>query len=93
MKEHVLLAMKYLNDNSSVTTQELSGNYRAAAATYAADDAVYTAYAYAIAAAVYAYAIAIVDIKYTENKVDRYFGYTKENKQDYIDEITKNKGE
>jgi len=84
MNEHILLVMKYLNDNDSVTQQELSDNYKAA----------YDAYDYATAAAAAA-AIAIVsaddDIAYIKEKVDGCFDFTGENKQDYINEITRGK--
>ena len=94
--------MKYLNDNSSVTQEELLDNYKAAFAVY---DAAHTAHAatttYAAdftvtsaasaAANTAAYASADVANTYVKKKVDRYFGHTGENKQDYIDEIAKNK--
>ena len=106
MNKHVLLVMKYLDDNNSVTAQKLSDNRKAAAANYAFADASYVAaiaaadydtdytsaanYAFAnYAAATYAFDAATY---YTKNRVDRYFAHTKENKQDYINEIAKNKG-
>ena len=70
--------MKYLYDNNSVTTQELLDNYKVAAE--AADTA-------EAAADVY------TDSAYAKNTIDRYFSITGENKQDYIDEIAKNKGD
>ena len=107
MNEHILLTMKYLDDNNSVTAQELSDNYKAAhdataahVAAFAIDDdyaaAAAAACAIAIAAVcVYTYAIAAADadINYVKKKVDDFFSITGENKQDYINEIAKNKGE
>ena len=105
--------MKYLDDNNSVTAQELSGNYKAAYAAYEAyaADASTANYANAIAAeaaadaadaadadaadaaaaadgATYAYATAAAAIYYAKKHVDRYFGYTGENKQDYINALS-----
>ena len=84
MNKHVLLTMKYLDDNNSVTTQELLDNYKVAAE--AADTAE--------AAADVAYAADVyTDSAYAKNTIVRYFNITGENKQDYINEIAKNKGE
>ena len=122
MNKHILLVMKYLDDNISVTARELLDNCKTADAAYVdattahdgtvayvADDYT-TAYDYACAiasasatAAYNAYAVAAatcvdaddatVNIAYLKSKIDRYFIYTGENKQDYINEITTNKGE
>ena len=116
MNKHILLVMKYLDDNNSVTQEELLGNYKAAAAAYVDVDAAYAnaiayvdaayvdaAYANAIADAAYvdaAYAAAhtahaaahaaaiIADINYTKKKVDEYFDFTGENRQDYVDALS-----
>ena len=92
MNEHILLVMKYLDDNDSVTQEELLDNCRAAV------DAAHDAAAAAAAAAAYAaYAASATtvadDARYTKNAIDRYFNFAGENKQNYIDEITTNKGE
>ena len=124
MNKHILLVMKYLDDNSSVTARELLDNCKTADAAYVdatteafdatteafdADDYT-TAYDYACAiasasatAAYNAYAVAAatcvdaddaaVNIAYLKSKIGRYFVYTGENKQDYLDEIAKNKGD
>ena len=101
MNEHVLLAMKYLDDNNSVTRKELLDNYIDAVGTSddadadgadACTNAAYV-YIYAIAAAYAADAAYAGDIDCTKSTIDRYFNITGENKQDYINEITKNKGE
>ena len=98
MNEHILLVMKYLNDNDSVTQEELLDNCRAAvdaAHDAAADDAAAAAAAAADAYAAYAASATTVadDARYTKNAIDRYFNFAGENKQNYIDEITTNKGE
>ena len=121
MNKHILLVMKYLDDNNSVTQEELLGNCKTADAAYidattahdgtaaAVADDYTTAYDYACAiasasatAAYNAYAVAAatcvdaddaaVNIAYLKGKIGRYFVYTGENKQDYLDEIAKNKG-
>jgi len=95
MNKHILLVMKYLDDNNSVTAQELLDNHKAAAIAYAtaADTDFYTAYIYALAADAASAADADADVNYAKNTIDWYFGYSKENKQDYINEIAKNKGD
>ena len=118
MNEHILLVMKYLDDNNSVTAQELSDNYKAAYAAYIDATAAHegtaayvAAFAYAIAddyaAAAYVatyvatatYAAYIYATTATadyaadaKNAIDRYFNFAGENKQDYINEITKKQG-
>ena len=116
MNVHILLVMKYRDDNDSVTAQELLDNHKAAHAAYDA----YSAYANYIAYSAYvstyavddakaedvnaaddakfyaakaATAAAAADINCTKNKVGDYFDITGENKQDYLDELTKNKGD
>ena len=99
MNVHILLVMKYLDDNDSVTKQELLDNCKAA--VYVADTA-YEAYAADVSTATYtatttaeaasdAAAATCAAVNFAKNRVDRYFIYTGENKQDYINEITKNK--
>ena len=78
MNVHILLVMKHLNDNDSVTKEELLDNYKAAAAVYSA----YSAYANYISYAAY------VDAADAKNRVDYYFSITGENKQDYIDALS-----
>jgi len=97
MNKHILLVMKWLNDNDSVTQKELDDNSDSAAdadaaayaAAAAADDAADYVYAYAAAAAdaadAAAYAAAAADAAAAEKWVRKYFERTKENKQDYID--------
>jgi len=98
MNKHILLVMKWLNDNDSVTQKELNDNraadaaYAAADAAYAAADAAADAYAaadaaYAAADAAYAAADAAAD---AEKWVNKYFERTKENRQDYIDALNVN---
>jgi len=73
MNKHILLVMKWLNDNDSVTQKELDDNHTAATAYAAATyDATYDAAYDADAAA-------------AEKWINIYFERTKENKQDYID--------
>jgi len=102
MNEHVLLVMKYLDDSNSVTKQELLGNCKAAAAVYVyAHTAPHIAAATASAIAVDVADAAVtcaacahhIAICYTKKHIDRYFVCTGENKEDYIDEITTNKGD
>jgi len=88
MNKHILLVMKYLDDNNSVTQGELLDNCKAAADAYSV---VVSAAAYAAYAA--SATTTAADAHFTKNTIDRYFVCTGENKQDYIDEITKNKGE
>ncbi len=71
MNKHILLVMKWLNDKDSVTQKELKENRDAAADAYAAADAAYTAYTSA----------------YTEERVNKYFERTGEDKQKYIDAL------
>ena len=59
MNEHILLVMKYLDDNDSVTLEELSDNYKAAHAAYDA----YSAYANYIAYSAYVSTYAVDDAK------------------------------
>jgi len=98
MNVHILLVMKHLDDNESVTPKELSGNYKAAFAiydtydTYGAVDDAAADIAYVVYYAAYA-AYAYADDADAKNRVDYYFSITGENRQDYLDEIAKNKGD
>ncbi len=81
MNNHILLVMKYLNDNSSVTTEELEENKKTAeiayfaAATATADTA--------------ADAAATTTARTADYWVDEYFKHSVEDKQTYIDELKK----
>ena len=96
--EHILLAMRWLQNNDSVSEKELEANYRAAEATYyAAADATdaRASYAtdarasYAAAAAYYGarYAAAYDATKYymnnTKKHLNKYFELTKEDRKAY----------
>ena len=102
--------MKYLDDNESVTVQELLDSCKTAYASYIDATAAHAADAYtddypaaaaiasavataAHAACVYAITTAAADAHYAKNTIDRYFNFAGENKQDYINEIARNKGE
>ncbi len=77
LNPHVLLVMKWLNDQDSVGLDELEDN-RAAARAAAADASIscasYASYTYAADAAAWVC-------------VDRYFDFTGESKQDYINTL------
>ena len=93
MNEHILLVMKYLNDNNSVTQEELSDSYETTYDAYTTDDAISSAVATAAYAA-YVYATTTAaNAHYAKNTIDRYFSITGENRQSYLDEIKTNKGE
>ena len=95
MNEHILLVMKYLNDNESVTQEELSDSCKTACTAYIDATAAHHGTAAYVAAAVatatyaaYIYATtATPDDHYAKNAIDRYFNFAGENKQDYINEI------
>ena len=90
MNVHILLVMKHLNDNDSVTQEELLDNCRAAADVHYAAAIAFAVSTAAYATAAYATTAVAADVHYAKNAIDRYFNFAGENKQDYIDEITTN---
>ena len=93
MNKHILLVMKYLDDNNSVTQEELSDSYGTTYDAYTTDDAISSAVATATYAAYFYATTATPDAHYAKNTIDRYFSITGENRQSYLDEIKTNKGE
>ena len=90
MNRHILVVMKWLRDNSSVTKEELEINYDVAANTArCATYATYDNAANAVNAACQAAYGGAVDDKRVACAVDEYFERSGEDKQDYIDEIKK----
>jgi len=86
MNPHILIVIDNQLNPDKYTKEQLKEN---ADAAYAYADAFADAYAYAAANyanAAYAYADAFADVDYW---LGRYFRYTGENKQDYIDAINK----
>ena len=96
--EHILLVMRWLHNNDSVSIEKLEANYRAAdaadAAYYAADAATYAAYtsvyrvSHAASVAASVAAAARVDTtKYymnnTKKHLNKYFELTKEGREAY----------
>ena len=89
MNKYILLVMKWLNDNDSVSQDELVNNYRYAwaYADYASDAA--SAAAHTDSAAAGAGAAYDDDDVDAARWVDMYFERTNENKEDYVDEVNK----
>ena len=89
--EHILLVMRWLQNNDLVSEEELKANSTAAYAAYVTHNAPYAApYAAAEASAAVAYAAADVAsyaaerwLLRTKECLDRYFNRTKQNKKAY----------
>ena len=94
MNKHILFVMDHLANPGKYTQEELEAAADAAddaydaAADDAADDAAYDAAAYAASHASHATAASYAAV---ERWVNRYFGLTGENKQDYIAALTTDK--
>ena len=82
MNKHILFVMRNLDNPELFTQQEKEVNRKSAAAAYA--DTVNTAYAAAAAA---------VAAEWAEYWVNKFFKRAGEDKQTYIDEVERLKGE
>jgi len=99
MNKHILFVMRSLDNPELFTQEEKEGNKKsAAAAFYAAvaayaDTAAYSAAAEAAAVAAANTAYAAYDNDWAEYWVNKFFKRAGEDKQTYIDEVERLKGE